>query len=129
MWIMTTDGFFSAVQHRDEPNILLVRARSRRDLEALSERIALHPSKILSTDNADYPFRVLIPREKWAEYLMSASEDLTYPNFKSAVGKTNPERAYIYHDVWSALFEIESEGQAAKEMDRMLWWQETEISK
>lgn len=129
MWIMTTDGFFSAVQHRDKPNTLLIRARSRVDLEQLADRVRIKHSKILSTDNADYPYRILLPRKQWAEYLLSATEDLTYPNFKSAVGKTNPERAYIYHDVWSTLFEIESEGQAVKEMDRMLWWQETEISK
>jgi hypothetical protein len=125
---MTTDGFFSAVQHRDKPNMLLVRARSRADLEQLADRISINPSKILSTDNADYPYRVLLPKEQWAEYLLSATEDLTYPNFKSAVAKTNPERAYIYHDVWSALFEIEREGQDAKEKDKMFWWQEMESS-
>ena len=109
MWVMTTDGFFSAVQHRDEPNILLIRARSRADLENLADRIGLDESKIVVDTKADYLFRVFVPRQAWITYLTSASEDLDYPNFKSAVGATNPERAYLYHDVWHTLLQIEDE--------------------
>ena len=114
MWLMTTDGFFSAVQHRDEPDTLLIRARSKGDLENLKKRLRSQDSKIFSTGSADYPFRIFLNRQEWIDYLILAAEDLTYDNFKSAVGRTNPERAYIYHDVWADLQEIEHEESGAR---------------
>ena len=35
MWLMTTRGFYSVVEHRDDADRLLVRARTREDIEAL----------------------------------------------------------------------------------------------
>ena len=35
MWIFTTQGFYSAVEHREDPDRLIVRARTREDIEAL----------------------------------------------------------------------------------------------
>jgi hypothetical protein len=35
MWLVTTQGFYSVVAHRGDPDRVLVRARVREDLEAL----------------------------------------------------------------------------------------------
>lgn len=37
MWIFTKDGFFSAVEHRDNSDLLMIRARCREDIERLAE--------------------------------------------------------------------------------------------
>ena len=40
MWLMTTRGFYSVVEHRDDADRLLVRARTREDIEALAGLVA-----------------------------------------------------------------------------------------
>ncbi|MFN8150301.1 MAG: hypothetical protein U0R24_04125 [Solirubrobacterales bacterium] len=39
MWLFTTQGFYSVVAHRDDPETLIVRGRTREDIEALREQI------------------------------------------------------------------------------------------
>ena len=39
MWIFTKEGFFSAVEKRDAAAKLVVRARSRADIDALADII------------------------------------------------------------------------------------------
>ncbi len=51
MWITTTRGFFSVLAHCDQPEMVLVRARAREDLESLAELIG--PLEILVTADAD----------------------------------------------------------------------------
>lgn len=110
MWLMTKDGFYSAVEHRDDSTLVMVRARSAADLRTLCEKVGLDPAKeIIESPDADYPARVVFPRAVWTQYLTVASSELDYENFKSAVGKGNPARAYTYHDVWDVLHQIEDE--------------------
>ena len=40
MWVMTTDGFYSAVQHRQKPHLLVVRSRTVEDALALKHTLA-----------------------------------------------------------------------------------------
>lgn len=57
MWIFTTKGFLSAVQHRDHPSIILIRARRKSHLQhhfPLAEKIYM--------DDSDYPWRIQIAR-------------------------------------------------------------------
>ena len=42
MWLFTTQGFYSVVAHRRDPDRLLVRARAREDLEALRDQIPVN---------------------------------------------------------------------------------------
>lgn len=102
MWIVTTRGFFSVVAHRDEPATVLVRARVRSDLESLGN--LLGPLDIRHTPDADYAYRVVMPRERWSHCLAVLAEEIDYPNFKDAVAKRQGwNGARIYHHVWSAL--------------------------
>lgn len=101
MWLMTTDGFFSAVQDRDEPGSVLVRARVRGDLEQLAETL---DTTVLETPDADYPFRVRVSKADWGGYVASCAEGIDYDNFKNAVGaRQGHDRADVYLDIWSAL--------------------------
>ena len=60
MWLFTTDGFVSAVAHRNKPGMLLVRARRSEHLRAM-----LPDVQVECTPGADYRFRAEVPRAMW----------------------------------------------------------------
>ena len=126
MWIATTRGFFSAVQHRDDASLLVVRTRHHADALALESwyaqwltdmdaldappavRKGLPVPAIVSYERSDYPWRVILPRTAWAAFLAESVEDLDYGNFKAAVAdRQGPEREHVYHAVWAALLRLE----------------------
>lgn len=108
MWIATEHGFYSAVQNRNNHNTVLIRARVRKDLEYLRERLgAFNCPPIVDSPKADYPHRLLITKEQWAWFLARSGEEVDYPNFKSRVGKHDPAREKIYHEVWADLMKLE----------------------
>lgn len=105
MWVTSTRGFYSAVAHRDAPELVLVRARVREDLQALGELIG--PLEILATPDADYPFRAAVPRERWSAALVLLAAEIDYDNFKNAVAeRQGSRREAVYHRVWAALREL-----------------------
>lgn len=118
MWMMTSDGFYSAVEHRNDPNKVMVRARSVEDLTNLLDAIganggnaeALLPEK--SGPYADYEWRITLPRLMWAEYCAGAAARISYDNFKTRIGQVNPDRVYVYMNVWSDLRDIADEPNA-----------------
>lgn len=62
MWLMTTRGFYSVVEHRDDAERLIVRARCRGDIEALAGLVSGVPVELAS---ADYAWRVEVTRSEW----------------------------------------------------------------
>lgn len=98
MWLMTTRGFYSVVEHRDDPGRLLVRARCRADIDALGDLVAAEPVLL---DDADYAWRVEVSRAEWAAALQVLAAEVRYPNFKSAVADAAHHDAYLR--VWAAL--------------------------
>jgi len=102
VWLFTTDGFFSAVAHRDDEDRLMIRARVREDAERLAEALG---AELLETPAADYRFRVVVSRDTWATYVQQAAEHIDYPNFKDAVAaRQGRDRAHVYGDVWSVMY-------------------------
>jgi hypothetical protein len=102
MWLFTPKGFYSVVVHRDDPNRLLVRARTREDLEALREQIP--DLELVEDEHADYHWRTIVDRMQWFGALVRIAEDIDYDNFKDAVRREQgPERAALYGRVWSEL--------------------------
>jgi len=77
MWLMTTRGFFSVVQHFDDAEKVLIRARAREDLESLCELAemtlvdasasGLSADAIIEMEDADYRYRLIADGEAWAE--------------------------------------------------------------
>ena len=105
MWIFNKDGFFSAVAHREKPDHVMVRARRREDIEALARALGAEAEL---TPNADYAYRVTVPKSDFADYMQASVLDLDYPNFKSAcAGHGARSRAYM--DVWSVMNEFQAE--------------------
>lgn len=124
MWNATTRGFFSAVQHRDDTDLLVVRTRDHGDAETLVAWYAtwkddlavfngntqdLLPVPAITTyEWSDYPWRVIMPRTAWGAFLAETVEDLDYGNFKDAVkAQQGADRAQVYSGVWSVLLRLE----------------------
>lgn len=102
MWLLTVQGFYSVVAHRDDPDKLLVRARARDDIEALREQIpALEP---FEDPDADYRHRAVVSRAEWVAALAQLVAGVDYDNFKDAVAaRQGAARSGLYGRVWSIL--------------------------
>lgn len=106
MWLQTTDGFFSVVEHRDNDELVLIRARTREDLENLTRYDAegFDDEHIIEDLAADYQWRLIAPRAAWLEVLTKLTNEIDYDNFKDAVKKKQgPERASLYMSIWTVL--------------------------
>lgn len=106
MWITTTQGFYSAVEHREDPEKIMVRVRVKADLTALKRQIPdLKPYRV---KRSDYPWRAVISRQAWVEAVALLAEDVDYDNFKHAVkARQGARRAGVYMRVWAALLDLE----------------------
>jgi hypothetical protein len=106
MWLFTTQGFYSVVAHRRDPERLIVRARAREDLEAL--RAEIPELRIFSDPDADYRWRAIVSRAEWVAAVAQLAADVDYDNFKSAVAaRQGRGRERLYHRVWAALQELQ----------------------
>ena len=117
MWLMTTRGFFSVVQHFDDAEKVLIRTRALEDLESLCELADMvlddpagsgfSADAIIEMEEADYRYRLIADSEAWAEVMRALMAEVTYPNFKNAVTERDPDRAHIYTEVWATLLQIQ----------------------
>jgi hypothetical protein len=100
MWLFTTHGFYSVVEHHQIKDRLLIRARKREHLAAL-----FVDDKIKHTPERDYHWRVELWKDEWELVLMRLNDGLNYTNFKGAVfrkeGGTDYEHAL--HRVWAIM--------------------------
>jgi hypothetical protein len=128
MWVFTTGGFTSAVEHRDDDTMTMVRGRDKKSLEEMlsSMKAALvegGKSEEEITDfmknmeiyavPGDYKWRVIVPKSAYALYLVyEAMHYVNYSNFKSKLTATRGDK---WHDaamsVWSAMFKITDTGK------------------
>ncbi len=106
MWLFTTQGFYSVVAHRDDPETLIVRARTREDIEALGEQIPdIEP---FENGDADYRHRAYVSRSEWLAAVAQLTAEIDYDNFKSEVAREQGyERARVYGHVWGELLGLQ----------------------
>ena len=106
MWLMTTDGFFSAVEDRDDPDAVFVRARVLGDAEQLAVAVG---GAVLETPAADYRFRVRMAKTDRARYVAGCTAGIDYDNFKNAVAvRQGGARAGVYGEVWGTLLRLQT---------------------
>lgn len=117
MWVMTPRGFYSVVQHREQPGNVIVRARAWDDLMALLNRHPEWTLQIEETPTADYKYRVHMARVEWEQLVAEMASEIDYDNFKNAVKRENKDRATTYMGVWSRLLSIEREGIEPEEFE------------
>lgn len=119
MWVMTTDGFYSAVQHRTSPGWLIVRSRTEGDITRLAhwlDEITDRWVEIVHTPDADYAWRVTVRKADFAQYLVASAEAIDYPNFKDAIyDRQGRDRARVYGEVWGTLLDLQKDFSASKE--------------
>lgn len=97
MWIYLNDAFLSIVKPQgNDPGVLLVRARDRRDLDLFPE------AEIISTPMRDYAFRAFVPAQRVAEVVAKRILEINYDNFKASVSPQDSRREVTYHRIWSA---------------------------
>ena len=103
---MTTQGFYSVVRHRDDPDKLIVRGRAREDLDALQTQI---PNlQVFSDQNADYRWRAVVTEAEWVAAIAQLAGEIDYDNFKSAVAeRQGHERARVYGHIWGELLSLQ----------------------
>jgi hypothetical protein len=96
MWIFSQHGFASAVQHRRNHDLLMVRFRDHQDavryakalVTANQRRVRL--PRIWRDDHADYLWRFVCPKHQWAELLAELTDEVDYANFKSMMHDRAP---------------------------------------
>lgn len=102
MWVMTSDSFVSIVEHRDDPNLLLVRGRFPGDVARF---LGLDPALEEFTPVADYRYRIVWDRAYVAQRCRRAAEEIAYPNFKASV--TDGFRRITLMETWEIWYEAQ----------------------
>ena len=110
MWLFSEIGFFSAVENIHDPKTVLVRARFKADIVALSKygrSLGLKIPPATETPENDYRFRIIIRKTTWADLVGRLAERIDYSNFKNHV-HGDPARDRAYMRCWSAMREAQS---------------------
>jgi hypothetical protein len=120
MWIFATTGFYSSVCPRSdggrgaeiETDKIMVRARVRGHMEALQARFpAMGEIELIETPHADYRYRIIVPKQAWADAVAVMISEQEYTNFKNAAaGAQGPDDGgYVHalHDVWSVMHTLQ----------------------
>lgn len=118
MWLYTQHGCYSAVVYRD--GMITVRSRFRSHLVALKRRFphAFRNSVITPTPKRDYPYRMGLPQQLWADVVAALVMEQDYSNFKSKVKATvkGPDAA-AYNDLLHAVWWAGVRGSKSKGVD------------
>ena len=105
MWIFTSTGFVSAVVHRDDPDLIVVRARDRESLEPL---IARTNAEVNPWEGSDYAFRIVMPRTEFTAWVAEQAYAIDYPSFQtSAAGRRGGGFVKALGKVWRVMFDFQ----------------------
>ena len=120
MWIFTESGFVSAVRKADNPQVLTVRSRDKKSLEQLATDAGV---QIAQSPDADYPYRVFVEQEVFAQWAFEQSMAVSYNNFKTKVAKSRGhEYASALGNVWVAMLKVEDEQARTNEKTVVVEW-------
>ena len=103
MWLFTTYGFLSVVQHKDVTDHFQVKSRVRAPLEALWPE-----HDILVIDWADYRFRITIEKSVALPVLLEVMGSVDYTSFKGACGQDSRYHLTL-SKVWNIMYSYQSE--------------------
>jgi hypothetical protein len=106
MWIFTQSGFLSIVEDKADPELLLVRARVKGDIEK-----HFRDAIVFSTPDHDYAYRSRLSRREVADVIAETILNVQYDNFKASV--KDHRRGGWYSRVWSVMAEMQSELKGA----------------
>lgn len=98
MWIYTTQGFTSAVAHRDQPGHMLLRFRDPQSARLIAEALSVGYTE--SPPPADYGWRAVVSLGEFTRWLTAEAALVDYDNFKNACAKADPNYASALARVW-----------------------------
>ena len=103
MWLFTTSGFLSVVQHNSMPERFQIKSRTA---DALRELWPDYEIEII--DWADYRFRITIEKSKALPVLFGVMCSVDYTSFKGAF---QPSSRYhmMLTKVWNIMYSYQSE--------------------
>lgn len=110
MWLFTETGFVSAVCDVKDKSTMVVRARDRKSLEAISKT---YGKDIIELSKRDYAYRVFLTKEELTDWMSRAIADANYTNYKSRMEHTRGH-AFVdaLHDVWSVMLKTTDTAKA-----------------
>lgn len=97
MWVILNDSFFSAVQHFNDEELLVVRARKKEHLE----KVFLE-SKVFQDLPSDYPYRIEISKKEFSKVLETEVSRIDYHNFKSSISKEDDDLYKFATELWGS---------------------------
>ena len=119
MWLAFNDAFISAVEDRNDPTRLVVRARNPEHLKGL------FPSHdIVVTPKADYIARAFVTREEFTRVLVERVAEIRYDNFKASV--TDERLHRLYENMWY-LHHAYQENSSKPDRSRHFAWSEGDV--
>lgn len=111
MWIFTKHAVLSVVEY-DPTNgyaddgiaphdhtWMFVRSRRREHLTDFG----FGDSEVIETPRNDYPFRVLVKKDRVAEMMARSVREIDYENFKGACMRDGDHPYDMLHDVWESV--------------------------
>lgn len=107
MWIFLSNSFLSIVAVKNQPDVLLVRARIAGDIECVFPE-----AEVLTDIGSDYKYRAFLSRKLVAEVIALEIENIDYTNFKKSVNPYNRELAYF--DVWARMIDYQLQENSHK---------------
>lgn len=105
MWVFTQTGFVSAVQHRDNDDILIVRSRDHASIKDVADHCG---TEIVVGSGSDYPYRTFVARQFFKSWATDQIENLTYTNYKNHMHDLRDDRfCRALSTVWFAMTDTE----------------------
>jgi hypothetical protein len=112
MWIITRDGFYSAVWDENcKADELMIRTHNKDDLCRLVKKLSgwCDESQIISDEQADYRFRIKISKTLWSSYVADCALQIDYKDVKKQlIPDGSAMRQNAYYEVWEALYRWQS---------------------
>jgi hypothetical protein len=106
MWVFLNNAFVSAVEYRDDPSLLVVRARVEGDLERFFSHWTVKP-EVDRTEDADYLFRMVVSKDEFAEAVAQHVHNIDYDNFKDSIADSDDDRHDAYMGVWTVMMRLQ----------------------
>lgn len=125
MWLFSETGFVSAVVDSQDKNKIVVRSRDKESLRPLMEFAGVKMS--YPKRATDYPHRVVVTRQQYADWVLNQIEEMQYTNYKNRVHQSRgDEFARPLHQVWSTMLQLEEgyEPPQWARRDTIQYWEE-----
>lgn len=143
MWVFLKYGFYSIAcadkpatgrlkknVREIDPNMVMVRARTRQHLRNLQLRFPgtlIGNAVIDESDRADYGFRIIVPKTEWAVALMELAMEQDYRNFKNEAAVFQKLKGFngrfvtALHSVWDVMFKLQCKEKDSARLLKAPW--------